>query len=377
MSRALARQLRENKHESADERTNWVMSLIGGQLLATNPKDHIYGLLALTKINIVPDYGEDKSISDVYCDYVQGFINFFNSSQPSDQLRATEKPLYFLNYGGIGVYENVLRLPSWAPNFPEESQKHLEGNIMEGVADSGLFDSSSQVPAVIRSQLVVSAVELDTISRIQFTPHKDTWIDKSFLIYIKDFVRRNPTYITGIPSLRAILHSITFNTTLEADDDLVEFEYGVLDTLLSTDMENRAENLEALGLGFEDSFNPRFSSCILPGSTTWERRWWKYLWEPDEDISEFHSTIIQTMDVVQKRFRFCETGDGHVGLAPLGARPGDVICVLNGSGIPALIRSENGRQVFVGLCIIMGIMNGEAKTLVTARGLQIRTLKLF
>lgn len=47
-----------------------VLSMLGKNLRATDPKDHIYGLLALTKISIVPDYKETTTLSDVLCQYV-------------------------------------------------------------------------------------------------------------------------------------------------------------------------------------------------------------------------------------------------------------------------------------------------------------------
>ena len=46
---------------------SWTISMFGKELLATDPKDHIYGLLALTKIKIVPDYKEITTLSDVLC----------------------------------------------------------------------------------------------------------------------------------------------------------------------------------------------------------------------------------------------------------------------------------------------------------------------
>jgi hypothetical protein len=45
----------------------WIISKLGKDLRATDPKDHIYGLLALTKIEIVPDYKETTTLSDVLC----------------------------------------------------------------------------------------------------------------------------------------------------------------------------------------------------------------------------------------------------------------------------------------------------------------------
>ena len=66
--------------------------------------------------------------------------------------------------------------------------------------------------------------------------------------------------------------------------------------------------------------------------------------------------------------RFCVTKDGYVGLIPLRARRGDVICVLLGATVPFVIRKKsNGNFLLIGECYIHGLMDGEALDLVLDR----------
>lgn len=46
----------------------------GGKSFALDPKDRIYGLLGLTKINIVSDHTKSTSSKDVYCQYTKTWL---------------------------------------------------------------------------------------------------------------------------------------------------------------------------------------------------------------------------------------------------------------------------------------------------------------
>lgn len=58
--------------------------------------------------------------------------------------------------------------------------------------------------------------------------------------------------------------------------------------------------------------------------------------------------------------RLCTTRNGHVGMAPLRARRQDAICVLFGCSVPLVLREQSGGHYqFVGECFLDGFMNGE------------------
>jgi hypothetical protein len=73
-------------------------------LRATDPRDHIYGLLGLRDFEFVPDYRKDFSL--VLQDLVHAWMR-----EP--------KKLDCLLYAGIGMFDrgSFGSLPSWAPNF--------------------------------------------------------------------------------------------------------------------------------------------------------------------------------------------------------------------------------------------------------------------
>lgn len=57
--------------------------------------------------------------------------------------------------------------------------------------------------------------------------------------------------------------------------------------------------------------------------------------------------------------RFFVSKGGCVGLAPLGAREGDDVCILFGAKTPMAIRNRGECYEFVGECLVYGIMDGE------------------
>jgi hypothetical protein len=372
-----ARLLAREQLNSIDEASGWMLSLTGRSYQATDPKDHIYGLLALTRVNVLPDYSPENSVGAVYREYVKALLQNYTS----DWKDVMPQPLLFLYYAGIGIFDNTLGLPTWAPNFPEESQKGLTGFFIDGTADFGVFPDSALAPAVDRSLLVVDGVELDAIAKIEHAPHEDTWFDGSMLAYFKDFVQRNPTYVTGIPPLQAILRVIRLDTTTAVDDELVFYAFSMLEFILATDKQNLETNLLDLGIKSGDSFNSAFPQCVFPEFEAPRKDWWENFWSQTEQSrtefrTELRFAVISDLTWLRKRWRFCETANGYFGLAPINSNPGDIVCVLNGCGTPVILRVIDDRLVFVGCCFILGLMTGETRTIMNAQQLQIRKIEI-
>jgi hypothetical protein len=64
--------------------------------------------------------------------------------------------------------------------------------------------------------------------------------------------------------------------------------------------------------------------------------------------------------------------NGHLGLGPRTAQPDDILVILYGSQIPAVLRGhEDGASFyFVGLAYVYGIMDGEAVRKLKARDIE-------
>ncbi|KAF4435834.1 hypothetical protein F53441_13411 [Fusarium austroafricanum] len=127
----------------------------GGTLLATDPRDHIYGLLGLSSTPIEPDY--TKSVSEVYIDYCRAVLG--------SQEQAAKRDICFLRDSGSGVFENALSLPSWAPQFP--SRASGIPTLMFG-EKLRLHKIVSDIPAptIEASTLRLSGIRLQTLKRV-------------------------------------------------------------------------------------------------------------------------------------------------------------------------------------------------------------------
>ena len=54
------------------------MAFFGIHFEATDPKDHIYGLLTLSGIDMVPDYNPSTPSKSVYSDYIASYLRFWS-----------------------------------------------------------------------------------------------------------------------------------------------------------------------------------------------------------------------------------------------------------------------------------------------------------
>lgn len=356
---------------------SWSLSLNGRKYLATDPKDHINGLLALTKIPIVPDYRPGKTVGEVYSDYVDAMLRNYD---PSDEVGGTNNRLSFLFFAGIGIFENTLGLPSWAPNYAEDAQKGLTGFWIYANASHGMFTGKELVAMVKGSLLVVYGVNVGSVSKVELAPHEDTWFDGSMLAYFKDFVKRHPTYAGGVPPLQAILRAIKLDSFSEPNADLLHYAYNMLQFILAVDPLHMETHLEELGLGTGEEFNIKFPTSFFPEIQDPKTGWWQNFLKPpgltDDYRTDLQSMVISDLTWLRKRWRFCETTSGYFGLAPLYTRPGDILCILDGCHTPVVIRQTEDQYEFVGCCFIVGLMTGQAKELMNALGSKIQRFEI-
>lgn len=81
--------------------------------------------------------------------------------------------------------------------------------------------------------------------------------------------------------------------------------------------------------------------------------------EPKLDIMMCH-TLFATHN------RFIVPENSCIGLGPVRAREGDIVCVLFGRSVPVLLREEGDKITFVGEAYVHGFMDGEVITVMKA-----------
>ncbi|RSL46442.1 hypothetical protein CEP54_013842 [Fusarium duplospermum] len=101
--------------------SNWVQVFAAEQLNATDPKDYIYGLLAVSSIPIIPDYS--KSVAQVYTEFVKHWMEVAKEARegkfrPLGFLWLADEIFYQIHFGLICFEKIQATIPIW-PKTPE------------------------------------------------------------------------------------------------------------------------------------------------------------------------------------------------------------------------------------------------------------------
>lgn len=74
---------------------DWALSYFGRLLEATDPRDHYYGLVAVSRLALVPDYTASQSVARVACEYFKDYLQMYQQS-PDDLGLGAAGPLFLL-----------------------------------------------------------------------------------------------------------------------------------------------------------------------------------------------------------------------------------------------------------------------------------------
>jgi len=328
----------------------WMISPL---LRASDPRDHVYGLLGLTSCNIEPDY--QKSVADVYCDLLCAWLQ-------------DEQNLIFLTFAGI-MYDNTLQLPSWAPNYPAFSQAGLRGFLGHLNAHTTLFDETQERIYILDSSLFVIGAAIGSITRTARAFNDNPFRNSQMLDYCRDFISRNPTYITGIPPLQAIFRVFWENEDTNNDQTTLLRALAFLQLTFFPDLETPYKGHFSIfepssGDEFPEFFekwffpNCEFITCGLPNPATED------LWSHQG----MHYARIETYRQLNvKALQFIETEYGYLGLASTKSEIGDLVCIVKGYSSPVVLRKVNGHYIHVGTCWVLGLKDRETAALKKAK----------
>ncbi|KAB5554885.1 heterokaryon incompatibility protein-domain-containing protein [Coniochaeta sp. 2T2.1] len=336
----------------------WMMSLMGRGLRATDRKDHIYGLLSLSRIDVAPDYSKTKTVADVYRDYVAALLKAYPGCASDFDL----PPLYLLFYAGNGLYDSVDDFSSWAPNYPEESLKSIDGAMPEGAhADLSVFDPDTPLAYVSGSHLVVTGLTVDS-----------------------DVVARDKTASNkpGMPPLQRILRTLRLDSTGTVDESYLFYAFHLLEFFIGLGGEDADRHLLALGLqplistSNSELFNKSFIEAFAPNYDGPAHNWHDRFADGAFGNQAERAAVVSDVTLIRKRWRFFETKGGLFGLGPLNARAGDTIAISHGSSLPVVLRKETSTISHIGVCFVFGLMRGEAAELRRSGEREVEVMRL-
>ena len=364
----------------------WHIALqIASEYVATDPRDHIYGLLGVTGLEIKPDY-TSKSAADVFRDFACGFLEASrNMPVNSPRLPGCPLPSYslrFLSCAGIGRYEYEPGMPTWAPNFAHERNQRRQALVPLGCqkADMDVFSERDGYATVIENSLYVPGVLFERIDCVFKPPSETKDVGTPLLRAIHAYRSRHKTYPSGIPTLQAFFRLLKRDVSMNVDKTTVRMTLGFLENLLASgrvgifgalfalgypinwEFETMRQALDALAEDIEQWFVESF----FPGMQLKDfglegvfARWWNG--EPMDQVSRLYA--FGGMQVIHY-YNIFETPLGFLGLAPRGGLPGDIVCVLKDCGVPVILRKVDSHYLFVGTAFVLGLMDGEARRFV-------------
>jgi hypothetical protein len=339
---------RRTESQEEQQRTAVQLSLLGGTLEATDPKDHIYGLLGLSSLPLSPDY--TKSVRDVYVDYCKAVLDVVGNSD--------KRGLQFLRDAGSGVFQDPLGLPSWAPQFPSRATDNPT-LLFDGEFNLGRIVPGIPRPMISDAKLQLSGVKLQTLKRVGGNPEiQNLQKGGSLADWIQDYISRMPLYPTKIPSIWALFLVVARmqKPALDTPSMLLLLNFTTrLDLQIPESNRPRGvtkyfQTPEADGLSVmilqDGGNNPEIMGCISP-----------LLGGPDELKARMFDVDAQQVFMMKRNYhtRLFETNAGYLGMGPQNCEVRDVICIVDGYEDLVLLRKRGDNYEYVGPCMAYGI----------------------
>lgn len=294
-----------------------------GSRKATNPRDHVYGLLGLANkdyaAKIVPDYAAD--VIDVYAQSMRAMLEEYRGD-----LRPLTRHVFNIDTPG---------LPSWVPDFSKHNKALAKReNVRQAWYE--LYDASLDHKSAIRypnsKQMCLGGVFVDQISHISEDFESLLVLRlQSWWSLIKETI--SPF---GLNESR----SEKLHRTIRGDVK----QYSKLET---GEKHTRWERL--------DSTRDQFAEA------------WPDILEGKVELGTTDSGTKIAVDSQTNQRTFFVTEKGHMGFADPGVQPGDEVWLLYGGNVlfclrPAEVPSEEkplATFFFLGTCYLDGFMDGE------------------
>ena len=304
----------------------------------SDPRDHVYGLLGMIDLDIVPDYGHSTTIADVYLIVARNCLK----AEPYD----------ILSLVGIRDRANCLtRLnsPSWVPDwrFPPPAR-----NRLLRYPQSHAFPSNGglKMQVIDRKWLRGSAVVWDTVSR---TEGKTGW-DLSEWDLAENIDIEKPG-------------DVAYPSSISRFEAMVLLWLGDLDGSKAS-----ARELELEGELFRSYKTIFLANIANPWANKHGRNQLPKLIHlvcgpsgPKSVPVNHRETYVARSRQLRYDMTCFHTEKGYIGFGPLTTEAGDLVCVLEGHKAPVLLYACGSHYHLVGDCDVVGIMNGEILEAVT------------
>ncbi|RGP65164.1 hypothetical protein FSPOR_7554 [Fusarium sporotrichioides] len=336
----------------------WIISTFAANLEATDHRDYIYGLLAVSDIPVSPNYSPENKASHVYTKYIAGWLK----AARTQKTMHVHTPLVFLSLAGVGKFGKS-DLPSWVPNYPNNMDVSLpwcyEASDFKPLAQgmpSSLPADVDTYPLVIEETQSLCAWGVDMGSVTLMTDYQrgtDDAILASFMSLASSFTSRNSLYVSGIPAAQAIIRLLLINSSQYTTRDLIDtamnlalliayFNQVPSDTVQKTWGNDWDRDILKLAFPTVDVTQFGINSNILSELSSWDRQ-------------RRRDATFATVPLLYL-YQFFETSEGYLGAVDYQVLEGDRLCALAGYNEAVILRpNANGSYAFVGSTSVIDI----------------------
>ena len=312
-----------------------------------DPRDKVFAILGICK---------DLKSGDVKIDYSAPVARVY--SEVARFIIMRDRSLKLLSacqsYGS-----KIAELPSWVPDWNIESRYRPLRPISSWIGgdQNDMFNASGSLPAHVEfstdlQTMTVQGLVVAKISALGTHLENDGDTIETPATQRKMF----SLFQTWWPLAKAHTPDFTFNPTPtpnNSGDGGGERRFDAFWRTIITDMNSFSQKADP------DVEGAQFRSWMALPSTAFE---------PEDLIAgsnvQENLTFVASFQQATRNRRFFVTEQGYMGLGPRLMRPGDVVCVLLGSGVPFVLREGGGVgggwYGLVGECYCHGAMDGEA-----------------
>ncbi|RMJ18123.1 hypothetical protein CDV36_002238 [Fusarium kuroshium] len=359
------------------EKIQWWLSLLSADFTATDPRDHIYGTLAITRLPIVPDY--TKTVSDVYMDYAARWIkaHCFFRDNPLPELEANPEkysPLAFLSFAGAHGSIPSVDIPSWVPNFTVQRNhdRHVFGRQEKDYGPAFRRDGKND-PYIIPDtrSLHVWGYQLELISAFTSSTNSAKFDNagrfKGILKYgsfVSGFISRHPQYVSGTSSSAAtaalLAQPHSSDITPEAAICLCRLSQYMASHYVDHGLQSssgpspsRADPVPPFHNWAPGIFKAAFPDTMLDQLGLCSNY---FVRKPNTRTFtvDYHHWFLTLEDT--RELTYFETSSGYVGMGTVDVDERDLLCVFQGCGAPAVVRkTTDGHYEFRGTVLVMDL----------------------
>lgn len=340
---------------------------------ATDPKDHICGVLGMTPLTIIPDYTGKTSMSAVFCDFVERLLEIAWSD--GCYTERSSFPLQFLALAGSELMVNRISIASWAPHYPFGSRSDWQKRFtcVAGLANRILFREIEEHHAYVRKdQLALHTwgVQVDKVRCIV-----ELAIDgaSNMLELTRGVCVAYTDHQLGMRPMQALFRLFSQRSSPVIDRAMIIHALAFMMWIV-TEGHNKQD--DELPIHLErfwpastcDSFDARFLDSFFPGVDLLSLGFDEgldSLMGGDNPVSRllinYRLQFRSLINALEEDWVYFQSDGGRMGLVPRGAQKGDSLALLKYCDLPIVMRPARGGAwyTFVGTSYVVGMMNGE------------------